>query len=157
MKLKFCFAGLIALLTLNVFATQDLQTTNMLDSVLFTDVVQPDIDVDLYSVRTIARLTAGPKLQRHSVRVRNCGTDISHVKLIVSHRALIVRGVGVIFSDGSVNSFGYSRTFPVGYQSSWISLSSFRRPGRCVTGVFVNARSEDPRSYSKIQILGQFR
>jgi hypothetical protein len=155
MKVRHWFLALAAAFSLQVFATTDLDSEYLLDSVLSVPVMEPDTDVDLYAVRTLARLTAGPQLRRLSVRVRNCGNDISQVKLIISKNPLIVRGVGVMFKDGTVNSFGYSRTFPAGYQSSWISLSTFRRRGKCVTGVFVNARSGNPKSVSRIQVLGR--
>jgi len=138
MKSKFLFALLLA------FGTVTAQAD------LFVELPEHEI----HAVRTLANLSIGSDLRRHSVRVQNCANDVTHIMLRVQNAPMHVTGAGVVYSDGSSNSYSLSYTFAAGYDSPWMSLDSFRSSGRCVTSVFFTAQSTDPRVRSRVRVLG---
>ncbi len=111
---------------------------------------------DINSTRTIASFTIGPNPKDYSIRVRNCADDLTHIKLRVTDNGVIVEGAGVTYTDGTTDSYSFSQTFQAGYESSWLSLDSFRTPDHCIASVFVNVHAIDPRP-AHVDVFGNFK
>lgn len=103
---------------------------------------------------TLANLTIGQPPRRYSVRVRNCASSIESVMLRVADAGIEVSGAGVLYTDGSNESYNFSYSFPAGYDSPWISIDSFKKADKCVKSVFVIAQSADPQIKSHVRVFG---
>ena len=111
---------------------------------------------ETFGVRSIGTVRIGPASARHAVAVRNCATDLTHVKLKINDSGVAVEGAGVTYTDGTVDEYSFYKSYPEGYESSWLNLDPFRSPGRCINSVFVQAHSTDTRP-ARVEILGNFR
>ena len=111
-------------------------------------------DSEIYATSTLANLSVGPAMRRYSVRVRNCGSNISHVMLRVANAGVRVNGAGVVYADGSSESYGVSTSFEAGYNSGWVNVESFKNPNRCASSVYVNAQSTDGSRNARVTVFG---
>jgi hypothetical protein len=111
---------------------------------------------EILGVRSIGVARVGSNSARHSVAIRNCANDLTHVKLIISESGIEVEGAGVTYTDGTVNKYSLYQSYPEGYESSWLNLDPFRSPNRCISSVFVRAHSTD-RNTARVEIVGNFR
>lgn len=102
----------------------------------------------------LANLSVGPAMRRYSVRVRNCAETVSSIMLRIREAGLQINGAGVTFTDGTSDGFSISYTFPANYDSSWISIDSFKEAGKCINAVYVNAQSTDPGRNSRVTVFG---
>lgn len=118
--------------------------------------VRPSSEIN--AVTTLATLNVGvsANYRRYSARVRNCGNDISHLKIEVLNNPLAVDGLGATFSDGTSQNFSYSTTLEAGYVSSWLDIGMFKSQDQCVTSVYVNARSAG-NGTSKVRVYGNMK
>ncbi len=105
------------------------------------------------AVESLAVVSVGHELRRYSVRVRNCGRDITHLKLRITNAALFVDGAGVTFTDGGSEQFYFSYVFPKNYDSPWFGVSDLKPQDKCVKSIFVHARSDDPDTLSRVEVL----
>jgi hypothetical protein len=110
---------------------------------------------EIFGVRSIGVVRIGPNSARHSVAVRNCANDLTHVKLLIRESGVEVEGAGVTYTDGSVDEYSFYKSYPEGYESSWLSLDAFRSPTRCINSVFVQAHSTG--NMARVEIMGNFR
>lgn len=113
-------------------------------------------DFEILGVRTIGIVRVGPNTARHSISVRRCADDLTHVKLIIRESGVAVEGAGVTYTDGTADSYTFYKSFPKGYESDWLNLDPFRQEGRCINSVFVQAHSTDARA-ARVEILGNFK
>ncbi len=102
----------------------------------------------------LANLNVGPTMRRHNVRVRNCAENVSSIMLRIRDAGLQVNGAGVTYTDGTSDGYSISYTFPANYDSSWISIDSFKEEGKCISAVYVNAQSTDAGRTSRVQVFG---
>lgn len=110
---------------------------------------------DIFAVQTLANLSIdGQQIRRYAVRVRNCAANLAQIMLTVENSGVKVSGGGIQYTDGSNESYSITYTFPAGYQSSWIDVDSFRREGKCVASVFVNAQSTDTNVRARVKVYG---
>lgn len=150
--MKFLVATCLSLFAFNVYAFN--QDDALLRSALNGNVVS---DVrPMAVVRTLASVAVGAKLKRFSSRVKNCGADLTHIKLVVQDSPLYVGDAGVVFSDGTVKTYSLAQTFNAGYESPWVDLNLFRSDSRCVASVYVEARAGNAAVKSHVQVLGSF-
>lgn len=122
---------------------------------LFTGHAQAQ-DWDIFAVRSIGVFRIGPNPARHSVGVRRCANDLTHVKLMIKNSGVVVLGAGVTYTDGAVDEYSFNKTYPEGYESSWLNLDPFRSEGRCINSVFVKAQSTDANT-ARVEVYGNFQ
>lgn len=108
------------------------------------------------AVRVIRSVNVGDQLRRFEMNVANCGNDLSQVRVTVENNGVFIQSMGAFFQDGTGQSYNLNRTFNAGYQSPWISLSLIRPANKCVTRVFVDARSAGPGAPSKVTVYGNY-
>jgi hypothetical protein len=94
-------------------------------------------------------------VHRYAVRLPKCGQTYSHFKIVVSGGAMQVSSAGLKYANGQSNQYGYSGTFDAGYVSSWIAFDNFRSSTDCVTQMFVEAQSVDPKHPARLTLYGQ--
>jgi hypothetical protein len=111
---------------------------------------------EILGVRSIGVARVGVNSARHSVAIRDCANDLTHVKLIIHESGIEVESAGVTYTDGTVNKYALYQSYPEGFESSWLNLDLFRSPNRCINSVFVHAHSTD-KNTARVEIVGNFR
>lgn len=107
------------------------------------------------STRLLATFHIGSRINRYSVALTNCGSEVKAVNLKVLGANVTVATFGIKFTDGTSRDFNVNKTFNAGTDSGWIDLGMFRAMDqRCPAGVYANASSNGSAT---VQVFGDVR